>query len=59
MGTGQNHNKSQSGLWKDRNIMDGVMVLHEILHDTRIKKDGLVLVKCMISIGLSIGPLYI
>ena len=37
-------NKSQSGFLKNRNIMDGIMALHEILHDTRIKKkDGLVL----------------
>jgi hypothetical protein len=37
-------NKSQSGFLKIRNIMDGIMALHEILHDTRIKKkDGLVL----------------
>jgi hypothetical protein len=37
-------NKSQSGFLKNRNIMDGVMALHEILHDTRLrKKDGLVL----------------
>ena len=37
-------NKSQSGSLKNRNIMDGIMALHEILHDTRIKKkDGLVL----------------
>ena len=36
--------KSHSGFSKDRNIMDGVMALHEILHDTRIKKkDGVVL----------------
>jgi hypothetical protein len=35
-------NKCQSGFTKNRNIMDGVMALHEILHDTRIKKkDGL------------------
>jgi hypothetical protein len=37
-------NRSQSGFLKDRNIMDGILALHEILHDTRIKKkDGLVL----------------
>ena len=37
-------NKSRSGFLKNRNIMDGIMALHEILHDTRIrKKDGLVL----------------
>lgn len=37
-------NKSQSGFLKEGNIMDGVMALHEILHDTRIKKkEGLVL----------------
>jgi len=37
-------NKSQSGFLKNRNIVDGIMALHEILHDTRIKKkDGLVL----------------
>jgi hypothetical protein len=37
-------NKSQFGFLKNRNIMDDIMALHEILHDTRIKKkDGLVL----------------
>jgi hypothetical protein len=37
-------NRSQSGFLKDRNIMDGILALHEILHATRIKKkDGLVL----------------
>jgi hypothetical protein len=37
-------NKSQSGFLKEGNIMDGVMALHENLHDTRIKKkEGLVL----------------
>ena len=37
-------NKCQSGFLKDRNIMDAIMVLHEILHDTKVKKkDGLVL----------------
>jgi hypothetical protein len=37
-------NRSQSGFLKDRNIIDGVLALHEILHDTRIKKkDGLIL----------------
>jgi hypothetical protein len=37
-------NKSQSGFLKDRNIVDGILALHEILHDTRSKKkDGLVL----------------
>jgi uncharacterized protein YpiB (UPF0302 family) len=37
-------NQSQSGFLKNRNIMDGIMALHEILHDTRIKKkDGLIL----------------
>lgn len=37
-------NKCQSGFIKSRNIMDGVMALHEILHDTKVKKkDGLVL----------------
>jgi hypothetical protein len=37
-------NKSQSSFLKEGNIMDGVMALHEILHDTRIKKkEGLVL----------------
>jgi len=37
-------NRSQFGFLKDRNIMDGILALHEILHDTRIKKkDGLVL----------------
>jgi hypothetical protein len=37
-------NKCQSSFIKNRNIMDGVMALHEILHDTRVKKkDDLVL----------------
>lgn len=37
-------NRSQYGFLKDRNIMDGILALHEILHDTRIKKkDGLIL----------------
>lgn len=37
-------NRCQCGFIKNRSIMDGVMALHEILHDTRIKKkDGLVL----------------
>jgi hypothetical protein len=37
-------NKSQSGFLKNRNIMDGIMALHEILHDTRSKKkDGIIL----------------
>jgi hypothetical protein len=37
-------NRSQSGFLKDRNIMDGILAMHEILHDTRIKKkDSLIL----------------
>jgi len=37
-------NKCQSGFLKDRNIMDDILALHEILHDTRNKKkDGLIL----------------
>ena len=37
-------NRCQSGFLKEINIMDGIMALHEILHDIRIKiKDGLVL----------------
>jgi hypothetical protein len=37
-------NRSQYGFLKDRNIMDVILALHEILHDTRIKKkDGLIL----------------
>ena len=37
-------NKSQNAFIKKRNIMDGVMALHEILHDTKQKKqEGLVL----------------
>jgi len=36
--------KSQNAFIKGRNIMDGVMSLHEILHDTKIRKrEGLVL----------------
>jgi hypothetical protein len=27
-------NKCQSGFLKDINIMDGILALHEILHDT-------------------------
>jgi hypothetical protein len=37
-------NKNQSSFLKNRNITDGIMALHEILHDTRIKKkDGLII----------------
>ena len=37
-------NKCQTGFIKGRNILDGIMSLHEILHDTKVKKkDGLVL----------------
>ena len=37
-------NVSQSVFIKGRNIMDGVMALHEVLHDTKSKKrDGLIL----------------
>jgi hypothetical protein len=37
-------NRSQTAFLKGRNIMDGVMTLHEILHDTRSKhKEGVVL----------------
>jgi hypothetical protein len=37
-------NKCQSAFIKGRNIMDGVMTLHEILHDVKYrKKDGLIL----------------
>jgi hypothetical protein len=37
-------NKCQSNIIKNRNIMDGFMALHEILHDTKVKKkDDLVL----------------
>lgn len=37
-------NKSQSGFLKERNIMDGIMALHEILHHTKSKKkEGLIL----------------
>ena len=36
--------RSQNAFIKGRNIMDGVMSLHEILHDTKVrKKEGLVL----------------
>lgn len=36
--------KSQSGFLKNRNVMDGILALHEILHDTKVrKKKGLVL----------------
>lgn len=31
-------NRCQSGFLKDGNIMDGILTLHEILHDTRIKR---------------------
>jgi len=37
-------NKGQSAFLKGRNIMEGIMSLHEIIHDTKAKKkDGLVL----------------
>ena len=37
-------NKAQNAFIKNRNILDGVMPLHEILHDTKLKKkEGLVL----------------
>jgi hypothetical protein len=37
-------NKSQNAFIKVRNIMDGVLSLHEILHDTKHKKkEGIVL----------------
>lgn len=37
-------NQSQNAFSKGRNIMEGVMSLHEILHDTKQKgKDGLIL----------------
>jgi hypothetical protein len=37
-------NRSLFDFLKHRNIMDGILALHEILHDTRIKKkDGLIL----------------
>lgn len=37
-------NKCQYGSIKEKTVMDGVMALHEILHDTKVKKgDGLIL----------------
>jgi hypothetical protein len=37
-------NRSQNAFIKGRNIMDGVLSLHEILHDTKNKKkDGIIL----------------
>jgi hypothetical protein len=37
-------NKTQNAFVKNRNIMDGVVALHDILHDTKQKKkEGLVL----------------
>jgi hypothetical protein len=37
-------NKSQNAFIKGRNIMDGVLSLHEIIHDTKSKKkDGIIL----------------
>ena len=37
-------NDCQTTFLKNRNIMDGVLSLHEILHDTKIRgKDGIVL----------------
>ena len=37
-------NKGQTAFLKGRNIMEGTMCLHEIIHDTKVKKkDGLVL----------------
>jgi hypothetical protein len=36
--------KNQNAFIKGRNIMEGVLSLHEILHDTkRKKKDGIIL----------------
>jgi hypothetical protein len=36
--------KSQNAFIKGRNIMDGVLSLHEILHETKRKKmDGIIL----------------
>jgi hypothetical protein len=36
--------KNQNAIIKGRNIMEGVLSLHEILHDTkRKKKDGIIL----------------
>jgi hypothetical protein len=32
--------RCQSAFIKGRNIMDGVLTLHEILHDVKIKKKG-------------------
>jgi hypothetical protein len=31
-------NRSQFGFLNDRNIMDGILALHKILHDTRVRK---------------------
>jgi hypothetical protein len=37
-------NKCQTAFIKGRNIMDGVMILHEIVHDVKVKKkDGVIL----------------
>ena len=37
-------NKGQTAFLKGRNIMEGTMSLHEIIHDTKVKKkEGLVL----------------
>jgi hypothetical protein len=37
-------NKCQSTFIKGRNIMDGVMILHKIVHDVKVrKKDGVIL----------------
>jgi hypothetical protein len=37
-------NKCQTTFIKGRNIMDGVMILHEIVHDVKVrKKDGVIL----------------
>jgi hypothetical protein len=38
-------NKCQSGFLKDRNIVDGILALHEILHDTRSKKKDCLVLK--------------
>lgn len=38
-------NKSQNAFIKGRNIMDGIMCLHEILHDTKLRKENGVVLK--------------
>lgn len=33
-------NRHQNNFIKKRNIMDGILTLHDVLHHTQVKKDG-------------------